>query len=264
LKRSYAVLLMKRFRQTVILLPLIVLLGFQASLPATELREQTLGPDLQVREIAQRVWLHRSLQEVPGYGRVPSNGLLLAGGAQSLMIDTPWTVPQTQKLLDWADDTLGVPVAHLVVTHAHDDRMGGLAAALTRDVSTYASEETRILAKEGGLPQPELPIFEDARLTLAGFDVQIFFPGPGHSPDNIVVWFPVERVLFAGCLVKSSRSADLGNLESADLNSWEQGLRKLLTRYPEAEHVVPGHGEVGGLELIEHTLNLVRQQLEKR
>jgi metallo-beta-lactamase class B len=242
----------------------VVLMGLHLLIPGAVLREETLDPDLRVREIAPRIWVHVSYQEMPQYGRVPSNGLLLAGESQSLMIDTPWTVPQTEKLLNWAETTLGVPVAHLVVSHAHQDRMGGLAAALAKDVSTYASEETRVLAKEAGWPQPELPIFEDARLTLAGFSLQIFFPGPGHSPDNIVVWFPTEKVLFAGCLAKSSRAADMGNLESADLNSWEQGLQKLLDRYPDAEYVIPGHGEVGGLDLIEHTLELIRAELRKQ
>jgi metallo-beta-lactamase class B len=227
-------------------------------------REETLAPDLQVREVAPRVWVHVSFQELPSYGRVPSNGLLLVGETQSLMIDTPWTVPQTETLLGWAEGKLGVPVAHLVVSHAHDDRMGGIAAALAKEVSTYASESTRVLAKEAGWPQPELPIYEDARLTLAGFGLEIFFPGPGHSSDNIIVWFPSEKVLFAGCLVKSRRSESLGNTESADIKAWEQGLQKLLSRYPEAEYVVPGHGEIGGVELIEHTLELVRRELRNQ
>ena len=52
--------------------------------------------------------------------------------------------------------------------------------------------------------------FEDSKRVRAGtYSIEAFYPGPGHSPDNIVVWIPEARVLFGGCLVKSAGAKGL-------------------------------------------------------
>lgn len=68
----------------------------------------------------------------------------------------------------------------------------------------------------------------------------MYYPGKGHSADNIVVWLPQYKVLFGGCLVKS---LDYGGLGSTT----------------DAEVIVPGHGGWGSIELTEHTLELLKQ-----
>lgn len=81
--------------------------------------------------------------------------------------------------------------------------------------------------------------------------------GAGHSPDNVVVWFPERRVLFGGCLVKNATTRSAGNLADADLGGWPRALERLEERYPEAALIVPGHGEPGGWELVENTRRVV-------
>ena len=39
-------------------------------------------------------------------------------------------------------------------------------------------------------------------------------------------------------------------------------LYKILKRFRDAQIVVPGHGNYGGLELLTHTLNLIEQYTE--
>ena len=57
--------LMKPFREPVILLSLMLVPGVQFSFRGAGPREEELGPDLKVREIAERVWLHTSQEDVP-------------------------------------------------------------------------------------------------------------------------------------------------------------------------------------------------------
>jgi glyoxylase-like metal-dependent hydrolase (beta-lactamase superfamily II) len=50
----------------------------------------------------------------------------------------------------------------------------------------------------------------------------------------------------------------------ADVAEWPASIRRVLERYPQAEVVVPGHGEVGGVELLRHTITLAEQAARPR
>jgi metallo-beta-lactamase class B len=94
---------------------------------------------------------------------------------------------------------------------------------------------------------------------VGGLKLHVFYPGAGHSADNIVVWLPSSKVLFGGCFVKAAEATGMGNTAEADLPSWERGTLELIRRYGKANIVVPGHGAVAGPALLEHSLRLIRQ-----
>jgi metallo-beta-lactamase class B len=76
-------------------------------------------------------------------------------------------------------------------------------------------------------------------------------------------WLPREKILFGGCLVRSANARQLGNLQDAVVDEWDTTITKILNTYPEVETVVPGHGAYGGIELLQHTINLVKAQTLK-
>ena len=94
-------------------------------------------------------------------------------------------------------------------------------------------------------------------LDAIGISGETFLPGHGHSADNLVVWLAGPRVLFGGCFVKSAQSGGLGNTADADLHSWATAVGTVQARYPDADLVIPGHGEPGGPELLAHTAHLL-------
>ena len=49
------------------------------------------------------------------------------------MVDTAWTDDQTAQILNWIKQEINLPVALAVVTHAHQDKMGGMDAACGGD-----------------------------------------------------------------------------------------------------------------------------------
>lgn len=216
-----------------------------------------VAPDVAVSLLEPGVWLHTSWYTYPGGARVPSNGLLVREGDHLLLIDTAWGELLTEQLLDWIDIHLGIPVTRALVTHSHHDRIGGAAALERRGIEVVAHPLTRRLAAEQGLPVPD---------TVAGLDtpgsaaqlgsVEVFFPGPGHTRDNVLVWLRDHRILFGGCAVRSASSTSLGNIAHADTAAWPQAIERAIRRYPAADRVVPGHGTVAGPELFEHTLSL--------
>ena len=96
-------------------------------------------------------------------------------------------------------------------------------------------------------------------MDLGDETVEMYYAGPGHTRDNTVVWLERREVLVGGCLVKSDNWTSLGYLDDADVPAWGPTLRHLLERYSGAKRVVPGHGDVGDLGLLRHTLRLAEQ-----
>ena len=83
--------------------------------------------------------------------------------------------------------------------------------------------------------------------------VQIYYPGPSHSPDNVVVYFPARKVLFGGCMVIGWNG--VGNRSDADMEAWPESIRNL--RRFDAELIVPGHGDRLDPGLLDHTIELL-------
>ena len=78
----------------------------------------------------------------------------------------------------------------------------------------------------------------------AGFE--LFYPGAGHARDNIVVWFPQQKVLFGGCFIKSVTATNLVNIADAVLSEWTPAIKRLQKKYKNIRTVVPGHGTIQG------------------
>jgi metallo-beta-lactamase class B len=57
-------------------------------------------------------------------------------------------------------------------------------------------------------------------------------------------------------MIKEMKSQTLGNTADGDVSSYASTVNKVKTNYPNATVVIPGHGDFGGLELIDHTLKL--------
>ena len=113
------------------------------------------------------------------------------------------------------------------------------------------------IAQSKGLEIPKHGFKDSLQLQLGDKIVKCYYLGPAHTLDNIVVWIPSEQILFAGCMVKSLNSTDLGNTVDGNLLAYPQTIAKLITKFPNAKIVIPGHGPHGGLDLIKHTSDLL-------
>lgn len=237
-----------------------LLLSFPGASPAQSPaapKTWKIAPDVQVTELRSGIWLHTSWQTFPDGTRFPSNGLIVREGEQLLLIDTAWGELLTDQLLEWIDSNLKLRVAQAVVTHSHHDRIGGAAALQRRNIKILTHPLTKQLASEQGLPVPEaLEALKEVGSSARVGSVEVFYPGPGHARDNLMVWLPEKRILFGGCAVRAASAKGLGNVAHADTAAWPLSIRRALERYGTAEIVVPGHGEAGGLELLRHTLSL--------
>jgi metallo-beta-lactamase class B len=208
-----------------------------------------------IKPLAPDVWLHTAWQTVATWGLVPSNGLIVREGDHVVVIDTAWGAAPSRELLAWIDRELKLPVTRLIVTHFHDDRLGGWEVFAERGTRIVASEQTLALAKVKPTPAFDLYRLSPGEKLSSG-TLEILYPGPAHAPDNVVVWLPASRILAGGCAVRAAASAGLGNLSHASVADWAASIARVQAAYPEARLVLPGHGDTGGPELLAHTREL--------
>ncbi|MCW7481106.1 subclass B1 metallo-beta-lactamase [Leptospira kanakyensis] len=207
-------------------------------------------------KIKETVWIHRSFGEFGGQV-YSANGLVILTNKGAVVVDTPWTESQTEELFSEVKAKFQKDILFLVVTHAHDDRMAGVSLFQNKNIPVYSTSLTAKLAKERGLGKTNPVLDIQTRFSAGNQSIEVFFPGHGHSADNIVVWLPETHILFGGCLVKALDAKDLGNVKEADMNQWPNSVKRVLSRYPDAEVVVPGHGDWGKLDLLRHTIRLL-------
>lgn len=218
---------------------------------------------LKIRKISKNLYLHTSFQHITNYGLVPANGVVLVTDEKhAYIIDTPWDNNDTQALVHWIKNQ-GFTVKGSISTHFHQDTAGGIAYLNQHSIPTFASAKTNNLLKQNkkALATNELHL---PLTNLANEQIEVFYPGAGHSRDNIVVWLPKQKLLFAGCLVKSLSSKTLGNTADADLAQWPNSIENIIQRYPAIKQLVPGHGLIGNNQLLTHTTKLLAAHKNKK
>ncbi len=212
-----------------------------------------------------------------------ANSLLVETAEGTLvLVDTPTTPGDTERLLGWIDETFGPRPMVAFNGHYHIDCLGGNQALAARGIPIWGSEQTvDLLSSKGeGMMDQLLEHFADdpvltrqlqsvvltppdhvlaprrqQSMLIGGETVEILHPGAAHSPDNILVFFPDRGVLFGGCMIKDGDST--GNVAEADLRSWRDAVEVAAELDP--RWVVPGHGTEFGPGLIANTRELVRR-----
>ena len=229
---------------------------------ATQPAVAEISENLTVRTLDDGVWLHTTWVDYRGTP-FPSHGLLVRRGETLVLIDTAWGEEPTRQLIAWAEREIGLPVSLLIATHAHSDRLGGAQAV--RDAGgeiflgafSMGGEATRWRSRDPELVRKGLVLSAPGRNVEVG-GLEVFYPGPAHTHDNLMVWLPDRRVLFGGCAVQPLERDTLGNVRDADVDAWAPSVERAIERYGDAWLVVPSHGEPGGIELLVHTVEVAR------
>lgn len=216
--------------------------------------------DVRLRQIHPDVWVHVSTWQFDDGTVYPMNGLIVRDGDGLFLVDAAWGEDATAALMTAIEAEIGLPLRGGIVTHFHYDRVRGVRVLENRGITIYATPRTRRLAAAEGnvVPSTLFRGLADAGSAVSIGPVEVFYPGAGHAPDNLVVYVPEAAVLFGGCAVHEQSRETAGNVEDADLSAWPAAVRRIRARYPEAEVVVPGHGIPGGPDLLDHTIAVVK------
>jgi metallo-beta-lactamase class B len=199
-----------------------------------------------------------------------------------LMVDTPYTPESTGLLLNWIHKTFGKPGITAVNTHFHIDRLGGNAALVKDGIPVYGSELTLKEIKEHGDRSiklmismmsdpkfknyfanfkytPPTEIFDSSKgltLNFGNEKAEIKYYGIGHSVDNLIVYLPGKKTIFGGCMILSMEAKNAGNTSDGNICEWIKTMDKIDTK--NYDLIIPGHGKAGGLELLKHTEEILK------
>lgn len=227
---------------------------------SNENKKIIISKDLELIKLNNKIYIHVSYTNIPQYGRVGANGLLVIDKKEALILDTPWNDELTYQLFDWVKKNYNIDIKYVIINHFHDDNMGGLAAAHKRGAVSYSLDITKNILKKRDKVLSIKTFSKELKLKIQNINLIAEYPGAGHTVDNIIIWLPDYKILFGGCLIKSMASTNLGNLEDAVVKEWPKTVEKVFNKYKHAVIVVPGHGEFGGTELLKHTLELAKKQ----
>ncbi len=215
-----------------------------------------ISDDVEVRQLAEGIWLHTTYYDIEGFENVPANGIIVIDSNEAIMVDLPWTNEQAGLLFDWVTKKQNAIIKKVVPTHWHIDCAGGLAEAHRRKAESFALDKTVELLKANNEPVPMNWFTDKLTLGCGKISVELAYFGPGHTVDNIVAWIPARKIMFGGDLVRTRNARNLGNVTEADIKNWPKTLKKVKETYPEAKIVIPGHGQFGEMDLIDNTINL--------
>ena len=199
-----------------------------------------------------------------------NNTGLLVGPTGAVSIDTCATEERTRAYRAAISATTALPVRTLINTHHHGDHTHG--NFLFRDATIVAHELTRTALLEVGLwrnppfwtpfelgevelEPPSLTYADSVTLWVGERRCEVRHVGrAAHTTNDSIVWLPEQSVLYAGDLLFSGGTpfALMGSV-AGSIAVLEQVLAPLG-----AQTIVPGHGPVGGPELIDEVLGYLR------
>ena len=103
-------------------------------------------------------------------------------------------------------------------------------------------QEAHWAAIQETVPTPPNVTYSDTMtLVKGGREVQLHFPGPGHTGGDTLVFLPEERIVFTGdFFVGSPQGGRLPYMGDGYVEEWPASLDRL--RALEFDVIVPGHG----------------------
>ncbi|MGL4346576.1 MAG: MBL fold metallo-hydrolase [Chitinophagaceae bacterium] len=159
------------------------------------------------------------------------------------------------KLIHYIEHHLNSKIIAIIPTHFHKDCLGGLKKFHQMNIPSYAYLKTITIAKDKQIQIPQYSFDSILRLLVGKEEIYAQFVGEGHSEDNIIGYFPKEKILFGGCLVKEL-GVGKGNLEDANIDNWKSSILYLKKLYHSLTTVIPGHGQYGNSQLLDYTISL--------
>lgn len=240
---------------------LILILLFAVSTAAMITYEKTNEP----KRITGEVIIHTYASGEEG---IFANAYIIELEGSLVVVDATLTV-STSTALKVQTEQLGKPIAAILITHAHPDHYNGLGnLAGEEDIPIYSTPtvldeitKTDAAKEEQWVPMfgeewprnrifPNNTVEHSETITIEGVDFTVMELGPGESHNDTywVMESEDRQYAFIGDVVLNRVHAYLAD---GHYKEWLQNLSFLKEELQGFETIYPGHGEPGGLELLE-------------
>lgn len=193
-----------------------------------------------------------------GEGLGPNSGFIISDDAV-MVIDSLVGPGLAREVLAQVQRVTTKEVRYLVNTHHHGDHvLGNIVFASAHIIAHYKCRQIMAeswphmvrswsqlrpdLAEDlagAQITLPDITFSDRFTLYMDGRQLEFMYTGHGHTPDDIVLYLPQDRVLFAADLLFAGMFPFMRDSNS---QGWIDALDKILPL--EATTVVPGHGPV--------------------
>lgn len=195
--------------------------------------------------------------------QVPANGMYLVTDMGVVMFDTPWDTTQFQPLLDSIKLKHNKTVVMCFATHWHSDKTAGLEYYRQRGIKTYTTMLTDELSKKNNKKRAEFLMANDTVFHAGQYSFETYYPGQGHTEDNIVIWFKKEKILYGGCLIKGADDEDLGYLDDGNVTEYASTLKNVQKKCRKPKFIIIAHSDWRNINSLKHSLLLARELKKK-
>lgn len=227
-------------------------------------------PQLGLVRLTERAYGYMQKDEGLGW----SNAGLIAGRAEALLVGTLFDLPMTRKMLQEIAKKVGRPIRRVVNTHHNGDHFWGnqlvsgaeiiahrmfraemmkmtpdaslAMMAMPADTPTLALLQKALEPFDFSgieLTPPTLVFDNHLTLYIDDREVELIHVGPAHTATDVIVFFPEEKVLFAGDII-FRLCTPIG--WEGTFHHWTSALDRIVGLGP--EKIVPGHGPLCGTE----------------
>jgi glyoxylase-like metal-dependent hydrolase (beta-lactamase superfamily II) len=223
----------------------------------------TFGPDsvdvLPTRRLASGVYAILGDTGRGSEGRANAGFIETAEGV--IAIDAGGSPREGDRLIRTIRRATRKPIRWLVLTHHHPDHHFGAVAFRKAGARVIAHPDRRTLASDGGedglreawtavvgadamegfefADRPDRPVERTDTLIAGGRTLVFLAPGPAHTPGDLLVWLPAERVLFAGDILVEDGVTMIVDGATPVLLRALDAIEQL-----DARVIVPGHGSI--------------------
>ena len=195
--------------------------------------------------------------------KVPANGMYLVTDNGVVMFDTPWDTTQFQPLLDSIKLKHNKSVVMCFATHWHSDKTAGLEYYRQQGIKTYTTVLTDELSKKNNKKRAEFLMANDTVFHVGQYSFETYYPGQGHTEDNIVIWFKNERILYGGCLIKGADDEDLGYLGDGNETEYASTLKKVQKKCRKPKFIIIAHSDWKNINSLNHSLMMAKELKKK-
>lgn len=213
---------------------------------------------LKITPLTTNFYIHTTYNNYEG-NAIPAHGMYLVTKSGVIMFDTPWDTTQFQPLLDSINFKHQQKVNTVFATHWHSDRTEGLEYYKQKGIKTYTTTLTDELSKANNKKRAEFLMSKDTVFSFDDYSFEVYYPGEGHTKDNIVIWFKKEKILYGGCLIKGATATDLGYLGDANTTTYETTLKNVQQKCTNPKYIIVSHHDWTNINSLKNSIKLAKK-----
>jgi glyoxylase-like metal-dependent hydrolase (beta-lactamase superfamily II) len=242
----------------------------------------------EVHRLRDDVFAVTGLYHSSGGGFSTNAGIIFTTNSV-IFIDSGMSIASGEFLWKTAQEKMkGNENLYLILTHHHADHVFGMRVMEEKGAQVIAHKLVkewfvemdgerykRFLAERSGwskeqedlifgdvvLSQPDVLVEKDTVLNIDGEEIRVLVT-PGHVPDELSVYHPGSRTLFAGDAIYEGSPLTTRFGGPAEWKKWISHLERF--KKLDIAAIVPGHGKLCSREEIDRNISYLEEVLAKK